>query len=320
MLVGAFDVKVRRDFKIDLRVRGILNSKKMFLGDPSINLTSWRKDLELKGTPSDLTAFVKHVNADHLPHAVIVEATATEAFLPSYTSWFDQGLHLITPNKKANSASLKFYRQLLTQARNKQRHYFYSTTVGAGLPILTTLRDLIQTGDRRENKFSQVVGEAREKGFTEPDPREDLSGQDVGRKLVILAREMGLPTEMSDIEIENLVPEADRKGSVEEWLIKLPKNDAVMEARRAEAEKRGEVLRYVGVIAPPSKISVQLKSYAKDHPFAGLSQSDNMILFKTERYSKQPLIIRGPGAGPQVTAAGVFADLLRLTSLLGGTP
>ncbi len=330
--------RLRRDFKFDLRVRGILNSKKMYLGNPAIDLATWREDLKKSEQVADLGEFVKHVNADHLPHAVFIDATASDVYVKSYVTWLEQGLHVITPNKKASSASFDFYRRLVSKGRKRRGQYSYSTTVGGGLPIINTLRDLIHTGDEiieiqgilsgtlsylfnsfsRENSFSQVVNEARKKGFTEPDPREDLSGMDVARKLVILAREMGMPVEIENVEVENLVPTSDRGGTVDEWLAKLPKNDAAMEMRRAEAEKKGQVLRYVGVIQPPSKCSVRLMNFPKEHPFAGLAQSDNIVTFRTKRYSLQPLIIRGPGAGPDVTAAGVFADVLRLTSTLGG--
>jgi len=166
--------------------------------------------------------------------------------------------------------------------------------------------------------FSEIVQEARSKGYTEPDPRDDLSGMDVGRKLVILAREMGLDLELANVRIESLVPESLRGGSIEEFLQHLPEHDSAMIALFQQAESRGELLRYVGVIDPQGECSVELKSYPRSHAFAGTSGSDTIVAFQTKRYQARSLIVQGPGAGPEVTAGGVFADLLRLASYLGG--
>jgi aspartokinase/homoserine dehydrogenase 1 len=223
-------------------------------------------------------------------------------------------------------------------SRDRNRHYLYETTVGAGLPIISTLRDLVQTGDEvfeiegvlsgtlsyifntfdGTKPFSEIVQDARRKGFTEPDPREDLSGADVGRKLVILAREMGLNVELEDVRVESLVPESLRGGCVEEFLNRLPEHDPAITDLFNRARSRGEVIRYAGVINPKVGCAVQLKNYPRSHIFAGTSGCDNIVAFKTQRYHPQSLIVQGPGAGPDVTAGGVFADLLRLASYLGG--
>lgn len=325
--------KLRRDFKIDLRVRGILSSKKMFLNEQSIELKDWKKTWSDGGEPADLDRFISHIKADHLPHAVIIDATSSGEIPKFYPKWIRRGLHLITPNKKANTMSIEFYRELAQSARERGRHYLYETTVGAGLPIINTLRDLVQTGDRVEKiegilsgtlsyifntydgtrAFSEVVLEAKARGYTEPDPRDDLSGRDVARKLVILAREMGLGVELSDVQIESLVPESLRDVGVDEFLKQLPQHDTAMKSLLA----KGEVLRYVGKISEAGKLSVSLSRYPSSHAFARLSGSDNIVAFTTARYHSQPLIVQGPGAGPQVTAAGVFGDLLRLASYLG---
>jgi aspartokinase/homoserine dehydrogenase 1 len=329
--------RLRKDFHIDLRVRGILTSKNMCLGEPQIDLRHWRDPLKA-GTKPDWEKFLAHIQPDHLPHSVLVDATASDELPERYAGWLEKGFHLVTPNKKGNSGTLEMYRTLQKVARAHNRHYLYATTVGAGLPVINTLRDLVQTGDEvrsiegvlsgtlsfifnsfnAQKKFSEIVREARQKGYTEPDPREDLSGMDVARKLVILAREMGLPLELKNIEVENLVGERARGGSVDEWLSRLPEEDGAMEALRTKAASANECLRYVGSIQPGGKSAVQLRHIPKDQPFATLSHSDNMVIFRTARYHQQPLIVRGPGAGPEVTAAGVFADLLRLTAYLGG--
>jgi aspartokinase/homoserine dehydrogenase 1 len=166
--------------------------------------------------------------------------------------------------------------------------------------------------------FSEIVRDARSKGYTEPDPREDLSGADVGRKLVILAREVGLDLELENVRIESLVPESLRGGSVEDFLHALPEHDHSMMDVLNRARDRDQVIRYAGVVNPKKGCAVQLKNYPRSHVFARTSGSDNIVAFKTQRYNPQPLIVQGPGAGPAVTAGGVFADLLRLASYLGG--
>lgn len=329
--------KLKREFKIDLRVRGIFNSKRMVLSERH-SLQDWRGSLTGSETSPDLQKFADHVQAEHLPHAVLIDCTASAELTAEYPGWLERGIHLITPNKKANSGSMSFYRKLQSAARDRNRHYLYETTVGAGLPILNTLRDLVQTGDEVRQiegvlsgtlsylfntydggtPFSALVRDAREKGYTEPDPRDDLSGIDVGRKLVILAREMGLDLELDAVKIESLVPEELRAGSIEEFLERLLEHDGAIESLFRKARERAEVLRYVGVIDQSGHCSVGLRSYPTAHAFAGTTGSDNIVAFTTARYHTQLLVVQGPGAGPDVTAGGVFADLLRLASYLGG--
>jgi bifunctional aspartokinase / homoserine dehydrogenase 1 len=165
--------------------------------------------------------------------------------------------------------------------------------------------------------FSEIVREACALGLTEPDPREDLSGVDVARKLIILAREMGLEVEMETVQVESMVPEDLRSASLEEYLDRLERHDQTVAGLLDAARARGQVLRYVGAIESDGRMSAGLQGYPLDHPFANLTGSDNIVSFQTARYNTQPMIVRGPGAGPEVTAAGVFADLLRLASFLG---
>jgi bifunctional aspartokinase / homoserine dehydrogenase 1 len=330
---------LNKEFKIDLRVRGILNSKAMVLNEKGRSLENWRDCIKNSGLSPDLENFVDHVQSDHFPHAAIVDCTASAEIATHYPCWLERGIHIITPNKKANTGTMEFYRKLRSLSRDKNRHYFYETTVGAGLPIISTLRDLIQTGDELfqieavlsgtlsyifntfdgTKPFSELVREARRKGYTEPDPREDLSGTDVGRKLVILAREIGLDLELEDIGIESLVPESLRGGSVEDFFRGLAGHDHVMTDLLNRSRDCDQVIRYVGVVDPEKECVVQLKNYPRSHVFARATGSDNIVAFKTQRYHPQPLIVQGPGAGPDVTAGGVFADLLRLASYLGGS-
>jgi aspartokinase/homoserine dehydrogenase 1 len=322
---------------IDLRVRGVMNSRKMILHDQQLPLEHWNDDLSSSTTDADVEAFVNHVHTGHLPHTVLIDATASAELPTRYEGWLARGINIITPNKKSNTAPFASYRSLRETARKYQRYFLYETNVGAGLPIVHTLRNLVETGDEiikiegvlsgtlsyifnsldGTRTFSEIVREAHALGFTEPDPREDLCGADVARKLIILAREMGLEVEMDSVQVESMVPEDLRSATVAEYLSSLGKHDQTIAALVDSARARGQVLRYVGTIDSDGRMSAGLRSYPFDHSFANLTGSDNIVSFQTARYNTQPMIVRGPGAGPEVTAAGVFADLLRLASFLG---
>ena len=329
--------RLTRDFRLDLRLRGVLTSKTMLLADTSVPIAQWRESLARSGAP-DLRRFVDHVNAVHLPHAVIVDCTASAAIARHYPEWLAAGIHVVTPNKQAGSAEIAFYRSLAEARRAGGSHYLYEATVGAGLPIIQTVRDLRETGDRietiegvlsgtlsylfnvwdGEQPFSALVRDAKAQGFTEPDPRDDLSGTDVARKLVILAREIGLDLELGDVELEGLVPESLRSASADEFMARVPEVDAVMRQRFEAARARGHVLRYVGRLdARTQRATVGLVELDRSHLFANISLTDNVVSFTTSRYNRNPLVVRGPGAGPAVTAGGVFADLLRVCAYLG---
>lgn len=331
---------LKEEFNIDLRVMGITGSRTMLLSEVGLDLSRWRELLKQKGQVADLEKFTQHVHGNHfIPNTVLVDCTADSSVASCYHDWLRKGIHVITPNKKANSGPLDKYLKLRALQRQSYTHYFYEATVGAGLPIISTLRGLLETGDRilriegifsgtlsyifnnftGTRTFSEVVAEAKVAGFTEPDPRDDLSGTDVARKVIILARESGLKLELSDIPVQTLVPEPLRAtASAEEFMKQLPEFDKDLAKERQDAEESGEVLRYVGVVdAINQKGVVELRRYSKSHPFAQLSGSDNIIAFTTKRYKEQPLIVRGPGAGAQVTAGGIFSDILRLASYLG---
>lgn len=338
---------LERGAGIDLRVRGIARSSEMHLAPDGqrLDLRGWL-DGPGAGSPTDLDAFVAALTADPVPHRVLVDCTASADVAERYPAWLDAGIHVVTPNKHAGSAPRARWR-LLRDARARRRAQFLDeATVGAGLPILNTLRDLIATGDRvrriegvlsgtlstlfneydGSEPFSRRVRDARAAGYTEPDPRDDLSGTDVARKLVILAREAGLDIDLDELAVESLIPaDAAGAGSVEEFLRAMERHDETLRRRVAEARAESRVLRYVGAIEgePASgraRAEVALRAYPLDHPFAGLTGTDNILAFTTDRYDVQPLIVRGPGAGPQVTAGGVFGDLLRLAASLGRTP
>ncbi|GMJ11710.1 ASPARTATE KINASE-HOMOSERINE DEHYDROGENASE, aspartate kinase-homoserine dehydrogenase ii [Hibiscus trionum] len=331
---------LKEEFNIDLHVMGITGSRTMLLSEVGIDLSRWRELLEQQGQVADLEKFTQHVHGNHfIPNTVLVDCTADSNVASCYHDWLRKGINVITPNKKANTGPLDKYLKLRALQRQSYTHYFYEATVGAGLPIISTLRGLLETGDRilriegifsgtlsyifnnfsGTRAFSEVVAEAKEAGYTEPDPRDDLSGTDVARKVIILARESGLKLELSDIPVQSLVPKPLRAtSSAEDFMKQLPQFDKDLATERQDAEESGEVLRYVGVVdAINQKGLVELQRYGKSHPFAQLSGSDNIIAFTTTRYKEQPLIVRGPGAGAQVTAGGVFSDILRLASYLG---
>jgi aspartokinase/homoserine dehydrogenase 1 len=330
--------RLSRDLKLDLRVRGIMKSKQMLLADSEVPLDQWREKLQASTEPADLAKFAQHVHADHLPHAIIIDCSSSEEVAARYPEWLAAGIHIVTPNKKANSADSAFYARLHEARRQGGAHYLYEATVGAGLPIIQTARDLRETGDeiRRiegilsgtlaylfnvwdgSEPFSAVVRAAKAKGYTEPDPRDDLSGMDFARKVIILGREMGLNIELKDVELESLVPPALASCSAQEFLDRLHEFDGPMAERLEQARARNRVLRYVGSVdAATGKASVGLVELERSHTFANINLTDNVVRFMTQRYNQNPLVVQGPGAGPEVTAGGVFADLLRVCAYLG---
>lgn len=333
----ATQVERLRSLNLDLRVRGIADSKRMLLEENAIELEHWAERFAQAAQPLDLEKFASHCQADYIPHTVIIDCTASADVAGNYRGWLGRGIHVVTPNKKANSGALPEYRALKEAARAAGTHYLYEATVGAGLPVIQTLRDLRETGDDittiegifsgtlaylfnvfdGKEPFSSIVRTAKLKGYTEPDPRDDLSGMDVARKLIILAREMGLTLEMSDVEVAGLVPSALTQCSVDEFMSRLPEFDASMATMIEQARKEGQVLRYVGRVAADGKATVGLRRLDAKHAFANIALTDNVVRFATRRYCDNPLIVQGPGAGPEVTAGGVFSDLLRLSAYLG---
>src|SRR3984885_9508731 len=333
----ATQIERLRALNLDLRVRAIAGSKRMLLTDTSIDLDRWPEQMAAAGEPLDLDKFANHCQADYIPHTVIIDCTASADVAEQYRAWLGRGIHVVTPNKKANSGPWPYYQALQEARRAAGTHYLYEATVGAGLPVIQTLRDLRQTGDDitgiegifsgtlaylfnvfdGSESFSSIVRAAKQKGYTEPDPREDLSGMDVARKLIILAREMGLTLEMSDVQVTGLVPAALDGCGVEEFMDRLSEFDAGMEAMLHESKRAGQVLRYVGRVDADGTATVGLTRLDAKHAFANIALTDNVVRYATRRYCDNPLIVQGPGAGPEVTAGGVFSDLLRLSAYLG---
>jgi len=335
--LAARSAYLAREFRLELRVRAVAGSDWMVLSERGLELAQWRKEVERERQPLDLERLAEHVHAAHLPHAVLIDCSASEALARRYVGWLARGLHVVTPNKKANSLELAYHRELSAARRAAGTHYLYETTVGAGLPVIQTLRDLVQTGDAIESiegvlsgslsflfhgfdgrrPFSALLGEARELGYTEPDARDDLSGMDVARKLIILGRELGLPLELGDVRVESLVPSPLARCTAAEFLRRLPELDEVMHALLGAARAHGKVLRYLARLDASGEARVGLVELEPSHPCAALRPTDNLVRFTTRRYHDNPLVVQGPGAGPDVTAGGVFADLLRLSAYLG---
>lgn len=314
-----------------ISVNGLANSKVMTFSEKGFDLTQLGDALTQAEEPSDLEGFLQKVVDMPVPHKILVDNTATEATSPLYLKALHAGVSVVTPNKKANTREQPFYDQLHHAARRNGAGFFYETNVGAGLPVIGPLRDLIEAGDRVQrivgmmsgtlsylfhtfdgNKpFSTLVKEAREAGYTEPDPREDLNGMDVARKLVILAREAGFRLELEDVTVESLIPAALREvASVDAFMQALPDFDLAWQQRLEEARIEDKVLRYIASYSN-GQARVALEAVGKEHPFFSTSGSDNMFCFYTSFYPATPLTIRGPGAGAEVTAAGVLGDILK---------
>jgi len=327
--------KLSRESKLELKLMGVGNSRKMIFQEDGLNLTTCVMDLQGRGEQMNLSTFIKTMIALNLPSSVFVDCTASEEVAAHYESILSANISIVTPNKKANSGPYPQYQRLKSLAQKRGVRFLYETNVGAGLPVINTLTDLLLSGDEviriegvlsgtlnyifstftSGKSFSAVVTEAKAKGYTEPDPREDLSGMDVARKILILAREAGLTLELEDIAVENLVPDSCRGLAADAFLPRLREHDAHFERLRSQAESRGEKLRYQAVLER-GKASVRLGTVKSDHPFFMLSGSDNIILLTTARYHDRPMVIRGPGAGAAVTAAGVFADVIRIGNYL----
>ncbi|HSD67992.1 MAG TPA: bifunctional aspartate kinase/homoserine dehydrogenase I [Woeseiaceae bacterium] len=329
--------RLAQDFGVDLRIRAIARSQSMYLEDRCFDLRSWRQTTGSPGLPLDFEAFENHVHAEHLPHAVIIDCSASNEVAARYAGWLERGIHIVTPNKKAFSGPYDYYRSLRAAARSGNAHYLYETTVGAALPLINTMRDLMHTGDRIHSvagilsgtlaylfnvydgrtPFSEIVRNAMQSGYTEPDPRDDLSGMDVARKLTIIAREMGLAIELGQFPVQNLIPGYLQALPTDEFLLRLPEHDRYMQQEYEACKAESEVLRYVARLDAGGNASVGLERLPAGHAFARISLTDNIVQFNTDRYMSNPLIVQGPGAGPDVTAGGVFADLLRLAAYIG---
>ena len=322
--------------QLQIKVIGISNSRKMVFNENGINLESWRDDLLNSNDKADISTFIEEMKTLNLSNTIFVDNTANSAITSHYEKILDSSVSISTPNKIATSSAYLQYERLKYIAKKRGVQFLYETNVGAGLPVISTLNDLIQSGDRilkiegvlsgslsfifnsftEGVKFSSVVKQAKELGFTEPDPRTDLNGIDVRRKLIILARESGLPLEQVNVKIDAILPDACQKAeNVAQLFEEIEKADDYFEKMRSDAAREGKVLRFIAKLEN-GEASIVLQAVDASNPFHSLSGSDNMIVFTTDRYKERPLVILGPGAGAEVTAAGVFAEIITIGNFL----
>ncbi|KAL7622260.1 Homoserine dehydrogenase [Parahypoxylon ruwenzoriense] len=317
------------------------SKKALFNPEYSVAIDNVLQELAISDKPPLSLPQVVDFLAAAPSKVVLVDNTSSQDVADTYPLFLSRGISIVTPNKKAFSGSYKLWQDIFTAAATSGAKVYHESSVGAGLPVISTLKDLVETGDEVTkiegvfsgtmsflfNSFAPVEGsggqwsaevkKAKELGYTEPDPRDDLNGLDVARKLTILARLAGLPVQSpTSFPVQSLIPkELESVSSGDEFLQRLPEFDAQMEETKAAAEKQGKVVRFVGSIDVPNKaVKVGLEMFDKSHPIAALKGSDNIISFYTKRYGANPLIIQGAGAGGDVTAMGVTSDLLKVLS------
>jgi aspartokinase/homoserine dehydrogenase 1 len=334
--IGEHQAGSRR--RVDLKLCAVANSKRLAFDAEGLDPAGWSSSLAAASQPSCLDALLEDLSGARLVNPVFVDCTSDDGVAASYGRLFAAGLHVVTVNKKANSAPYEDYLRLHQTSDLLKRCFFYETNVGAGLPVIGTLQSLLKGGDRilrleailsgslsfllgaldEGVPFSQAVRTARDRGFTEPDPRDDLSGLDVARKLLILARELGAASDLADIQVAGVLPpDYDAAGSVEEFLDGLPRLDSVFETRRARLAPEGKVLRHAAVIEASNgaiHCRVGLDAVGPEHPLFAVRGGENAFSFLTEHYRPTPLVVRGYGAGGEVTAAGALADLLKIVA------
>lgn len=319
---------------VDIKVCAISTLEGMILDGNGVNLETWRDDVKKSGKKTNLDEILEFVKENKPLNPVFVDCTASYDLPERYLDILKAGMSIATPNKRANSMSMAFYKELREVANKNQVRFLYETNVGAGLPIIDTLQNLFKSGDSlvgfngimsgslsyifgkldEGKKFSEAVKEAKELRYTEPDPRDDLKGTDVARKALIIARESGMDIELDSIKMNSIFPsDFDISGTVEEFMNNLPKVDAYFENKMAELKKENKVLR-MGASIRDGKVSVGMLEVGPTDPLFGVKGGENAFVFETARYTPIPLTVRGYGAGAGVTAAGVFGDILRTVS------
>lgn len=320
---------LQQNLLLQVRVVGLANSRSMVFNDEGIDLQSW-KEVLAAGEASDLPRFIEMMQEKNLRNAVFVDITANESVAMTYNKVFQKSISVVACNKIACSSSYNYYRQLKDTSRDHNVSFLFETNVGASLPIIGTLNDLLRSGDQvskieavlsgtlnfvfnhynAQQSFASVVRQAQAEGYTEPDPRLDLSGKDVMRKIMILAREAGEQLEMDDITNHSFMPESCMQGSVEDFYQEMENKEEHFKALYEEAAVAGKKLKFVATYEN-GKAAVGLKHIDPAHDFYHLYGKDNIVLFSTKRYTDQPMVVKGAGAGAEVTASGVFADIIR---------
>jgi aspartokinase/homoserine dehydrogenase 1 len=330
-MISAQIEKLRKEQGLDIQIHGMANSRYMAFHEDGFDLSKGVPSEE-NSEPFQLNRFIRNMFEMNFSNSVFVDCTASEEVASAYHPILESTISIVTPNKKANSGSYERFLSLEEIAKQRGCRFLYETNVAAGLPVISTLQDLVLSGDKilkvegvlsgsinyifsrfeEGQLFSEAVQEAKEKGYTEPDPRDDLSGLDVARKILILGRVAGEKLDLADIEVKSLVPEkAATVSTYDEFLSILKDHDEYFYSLLEDARNEQKKLRFMAHFEN-GKARVGLQTVNASHPFYALKGSDNMILFTTERYNEFPMVIRGPGAGAEVTAAGVFADIIRV--------
>lgn len=319
---------------VDIKVLCISTANKMILNGNGIDLNGWREKLNSSNGKSNLDEILDFVRETKPLNPVFVDCTASYDLPERYLDILNAGMNIATPNKRANSMTMDFYKKLRETANKNHVRFLYETNVGAGLPIIDTLQNLFKSGDSlvgfngimsgslsyifgkldEGKKFSEAVKEAKELKFTEPDPRDDLKGTDVARKALIIAREAGMSIELSDIKMNSIFPpDFNLEGTVDEFMQNLPKADDYFEKKMSALKKENKVLR-MGASIKDGKVSVGMLEVGPENPLYAVKGGENAFVFETARYTPIPLTVRGYGAGAGVTAAGVFGDIMRTVS------
>lgn len=320
-----------RSEEYDLSIIGVCNSKTAVWNASGINPAEVPYLLEQSSRVTDWSEIVDNLISDYAYRTVFIDMTGSAEVARRYEDILKAGIHIATPSKRANTFEQAYFDRLMSYSKNKLTHYLFETTAGAGLPIFQTINDLIRSGDRIEKitgvlsgtmtyvfdqlhqgaLFSDVIKKAREEGYSEPDPRDDLSGEDVARKFLSLARTAGYRLEREELEVENLIPDSLVYTSVDVFMERVQEYDEEWKQRISDAESRGEVLRYTGTFEN-GKIRIGVESVPAHSPLGSLRGTDNQVAIYSRRYNRSPLIIQGPGAGAEVTAAGLLADIQKI--------
>ena len=319
---------------IELNLVGIANSRQCLLAAKGIDLDNWQEQLAQCAEGFSLQRLKEFVRSAHLTNPVIIDCTSNQDIAMSYLSYLAANFHVVTANKKANTDSLDYYHQLQAMAAKRQRRFLYETNVGAGLPVIDNLQSLLRAGDELiqfegilSGSLSYIFGEihqglslsaatakARDLGYTEPNPAEDLNGMDVARKVLVIAREAGMALELSDVDLQAVVPQKLAElNDGNQFMAQLPDYDAEFQQLIDQAEAAGKKLKYVAIIKD-HQCAVKIQAVSKDHPLYEIEAGENALAINTLYYQPKPFIIRGYGAGAAVTAAGLFGDVLRTLS------
>jgi aspartokinase/homoserine dehydrogenase 1 len=319
---------------LEIRIAGMANSRTMLFNEEGISLDHWASLLEESNEAMDGISFIKRMKELNLRNSVFIDSTASESVAELYQEVLGSSISVVTPNKIACSSSYQNFEELTDLALKYKSKFLYETNVGAGLPVISTLNDLVKSGDQIHKiqavlsgtlnfifnnydgtkLFSEVVKEAKAAGFTEPDPRLDLSGVDVMRKILILARVSGYKMELNEIKNNGFIPEdCMNTDTLAEFYAKLDEHEETFKKLYTNAHSKGERLKYVATFENGAA-KTGLESFGPDHPFYNLGGKDNIVLFYTNRYDEQPLVVKGAGAGAAVTASGIFADIMKISA------